>query len=98
MIISSLKLLFPNRSFPGPFRKSENDLTFTLSPEQKDRLITDEQVRYQGFLMLSWERVGLNTFEYKGLYRMSWNQIVPKLKLLQKALKVMVLIRSVGEI
>ena len=44
--------------------KSENDLAFTLSPEQKDRLITDEQVRYQAFSMLSgneWARI---TFEY----------------------------------
>ena len=74
--------------------KSENDLAFTLSPEQKDRLITDEQVRYQAFSMLSgneWARI---TFEYKGLTVMSWNPIFQNLNYLRKAL-VMVLIRSV---
>ncbi len=65
--------------------KSENDLAFTLSPEQKDRLITDEQVRYQAFSMLSgneWARI---TFEYKGLYRDVLESDIPKLKLLEES-------------
>ena len=47
---------------------------------KKDRLITDEQVRYQAFSMLSgneWARI---TFEYKGLYRDVLESDIPKLK------------------
>ena len=65
--------------------KSENDLAFTLSPEQEARLITDEQVRYQAFSMLSgneWARI---TFEYKGLYRDVLESDIPKLKLLEES-------------
>ncbi len=74
MIISSLKSVGSGRSFPD-HSESENDLTFTLSPEQKDRLITDEQVRYQAFSML-WERVNQSTFGIKDFTVMSWNQIL----------------------
>ena len=65
--------------------KSENDVAFTLSPEQEARLITDEQVRYQAFSMLSgneWARI---TFEYKGLYRDVLESDIPKLKLLEES-------------
>ena len=74
---------------PGAVRpvvhKSENDVAFTLSPEQQARLITDEQVRYQAFSMLSgneWARI---TFEYKGLYRDVLESDIPKLKLLEES-------------
>lgn len=64
--------------------KSENRVTFTLSPEQEARLITDEQVRYQAFSMLSgneWVRI---TFEYTGLYRDVLESDIPKLNLLEE--------------
>ena len=48
-------------------------------------MITDEQVRYQAFSMLSgneWVRI---TFEYTGLYRDVLESDIPKLNLLEEA-------------
>ena len=84
VIISSLKSVISVLIVSRPFINLKIKVAFTLSPEQEDRLITDEQVRYQAFSMLSgneWVRI---TFEYTGLYRDVLESDIPKLNLLEE--------------
>ena len=58
VIISSLKSVISVLIVSKPFTNLEMIWLSLLSPEQEARLITDEQVRYQTFSMLSGNEVG----------------------------------------
>lgn len=64
--------------------KSISNSAFALTEEEQERLITDEQVRYQTFSMLSdqkWVRI---QFRYTGQFRDVLEADIPKLKMINE--------------